>query len=108
MSRIRWAKTRSAELITALTQTPRDSAREIIGDTFEQEELDSEQLTAFAAATPAQVAALLAGGGFGQYAVALGHLSCAEALLQTEESLRAQGVAKGHARPLLELLSRQK
>ena len=58
---------------------------------------DGEQLTAFAAATPAQVAALLAGGGFGQYAVALGHLSGAEALLQSEASLRKLGVSGGGA-----------
>ena len=65
------------------------------------------QLTAFAAATPADVAALLQAHNFGQYAATLSHLSGAEALLQSEASLRALGVAEGHAQPLLELLKKQ-
>ena len=64
------------------------------------------QLTAFAAATPADVTALLQAHNFGQYATALSHLSGAEALLQSEASLRALGVAEGHAQPLLELLKK--
>ena len=61
-------------------------------------------VTAFAAATPAQVVALLKANGFGQYATALGHLSGAEAMMQTEASLRLLGVIDGDAKPLLELL----
>jgi uncharacterized protein YoxC len=73
-----------------------------------QQVADGQPVSALAAATPAQQAALLRDSGFGQYAEALGHLSGAEALLQTDASLRAQGVADGHAKPLLELLSKQR
>ena len=73
-----------------------------------QQVADGQPVSALAAATPAQLAALLRSNGFGQYAEALGHLSGAEALLQTEASLRSLGVVEGHAKPLLVLLSKQK
>jgi 3-oxoacyl-ACP reductase-like protein len=72
-----------------------------------QQVADGQALSALAAATPAQLAALLRDNSLGQYAQALGHLSGAEALLQTDESLRNLGVAEGHIMPLLTLLSKQ-
>jgi hypothetical protein len=72
-----------------------------------QQLANNQPVTAFATATPAQLGALLQTAGFGQYAVVLGHLSGAEAMLQTEESLRALGVAQGHAKPLLEVLTKK-
>ena len=53
------------------------------------------------------MAALLRANGLGQYADALGHLTGVMALTQTEEQLRALGVAEGHVQPLLELFAKQ-
>ena len=64
-------------------------------------------LTAFAGATPADVAALLRANGLGQYATALEHLTGAEAQNLSEAQLRALGVAEGHVQPLLALLAKQ-
>ena len=72
-----------------------------------QQLANGQAVPAMAAATPAQLAALLRDNSFGQYAQALGHLSGAEALLLTEASLRKLGVAEGHIMPLLTLLSKQ-
>ena len=91
--------------LAALTGMP--NALRSMGLAVEQV-ADGQPVSALAVATPAQLAALLRDSGFGQYAEALGHLAGEEALLQTEASLRAQGVAEGHAKPLLELLSKQK
>ena len=68
---------------------------------------DSRELTAFAAATPAQVAALVQAHGFGQYATVLCHLTGTDALIQSGEELHKLGVAEGHVKPLLELFARQ-
>jgi hypothetical protein len=68
---------------------------------------NGDKLTAFAAATSADVAALLRANGLGQYATALGYLNGAEALTQTEAQLRALGVAEGHVQPLLALFAQQ-
>ena len=57
--------------------------------------------------TSADLAALLRANGLGQYADALGHLTGVMALTQTEEQLRALGVAEGHVQPLLELFAKQ-
>ena len=72
-----------------------------------QQVAGGQAVSAMAAATPAQLAALLRDNSFGQYAQALGHLSGAEALLLTEARLRQLGVAEGHTAPLLTLLSKQ-
>ena len=64
-------------------------------------------LTAFAGATPADVAALLQANGLGQYAAALGYLTGAEVQIMSEAQLLALGVTEGHVQPLLALFAKQ-
>jgi hypothetical protein len=68
---------------------------------------NGNKLTAFAGATPADVAALLRANGLGQYATALGYLTGAEAQQLSEAQLRALGVAEGHVQPLQALFAKQ-
>jgi hypothetical protein len=80
------------ELLAALSASSSGSARAFLSISVGLQQLDNcDKLTAFAAATSADLAALLRANGLGQYADALGHLTGVMALTQTEEQLRALG-----------------
>ena len=101
-------KTLKDELLAALSASSSGSARAFRSISVGLQQLgNGGKLTAFAAATPADVAALLHANGLGQYAAALGYLTGAEAQIVSEAQLRALGVAEGHVQPLRELFATQ-
>jgi len=96
------------ELLAALSASSSGSVRAFLSISVGLQQLDNcDKLTAFAAATSADVAALLRVNSFGQYADALSSLNGVKALTQTEAQLRALGVAEGHVQPLLALFAKQ-